>query len=148
MDIKEFKAGFRTLDFSISDTTDCSLYSYGTHRVQPFTTDTFSFDLLGKLAVEGLLQKVQLNPSADYYAIGSFPFDEGITAFMIGEYEDEQVACWVVEYEGIKTQPGKEKLLHVTTKVENGGKPVMSGERATEEGFKPVEPFYLEGIWK
>jgi hypothetical protein len=66
---------------------------------------------------------------------------------VVGKYEDDQVACWVVELDGVKNQP-KGTLLHITIKVENGGKPVMSGLRATEKGYEKVEPFYIEGEWK
>jgi hypothetical protein len=66
---------------------------------------------------------------------------------VVGMYEDDQVACYVVELDGITNQP-KGTLLHITTKVENGGKPVMSGIRATENGYEKVEPFYLDGVWK
>lgn len=66
---------------------------------------------------------------------------------VIGKYEDDQVACWVIEWENHTKQP-KGTLLHITTKVTNGGKPVMSGLRATEKGFEEVKPFYLEGVWK
>lgn len=66
---------------------------------------------------------------------------------VIGTYSDDQVSCYVVEWENYKKQPGG-TLLHITTKVENGGKPVMSGERATEKGYTKIEHSYLEGIWK
>ncbi len=66
---------------------------------------------------------------------------------VVGKYSDNQVACHIVEWEGKKKQPSG-KLLHITTRVTNGGKPVMSGERATKKGYKEVTPFYLEGAWK
>ena len=109
------------------------------------------------------LTEGKLNYTAIFFENGShmtwnygFPlqYPEGITpgdparVKAIGKYEDDQVACWVLEYEGMTTQPNNEKLLHVTTKVENGGKPVMSGQRATEQGFEAIEPFYLDGVWK
>ena len=66
---------------------------------------------------------------------------------VIGKYEDNQVQCWVVEWDEYTKQP-KGTLLHITTKVENGGKPFMSGLRATEKGYEKIKPFVLNGIWK
>lgn len=74
--------------------------------------------------------------------------DDKAEVKVVGTYEDEQVACYVVEWKTHKKQPKKETLLHVTTKVENGGKPVMSGQRATDKGFEEVKPFILKGVWK
>jgi hypothetical protein len=66
---------------------------------------------------------------------------------VVGEYSDDQVACYIVEWEGITKQP-KGTLLNITYRVSNGGKPVMSGIRATEKGYNKIKNFYLEGIWK
>lgn len=67
---------------------------------------------------------------------------------VVGKYEDEQVGCWVAKYKEHATQPGNNKLLHITTTVQNGGKPVMSGERATKFGYEKITPFILAGVWK
>jgi len=66
---------------------------------------------------------------------------------VIGVYEDDQVSCLVVEWNNKKKQPPG-TLLHVTTKVQNGGKPMMSGKRATEKGYDKTKTYFLEGIWK
>lgn len=65
---------------------------------------------------------------------------------VIGKYSDKDIACWVVEWEGKTKQPSG-TLLHITTRVDNGAKPIMSGQRATQKGYKKVEPFYIEGVW-
>lgn len=38
-------------------------------------------------------------------------------------------------------------LLHVTTFCKKGVSPVLSGKRATEKGFKPVEALEANGTW-
>jgi len=66
---------------------------------------------------------------------------------VIGKYEDDQVACWVVKYGRYTHQPSG-TLLHVTTKVTNGGKAVMSGQRATKNGYEKIKSFKLKGVWR
>ena len=66
---------------------------------------------------------------------------------VIGKYEDEQVSCWVVKYKNY-THQSNGTLLHITTKVQNGGKPAMSGQRATKLGYVPVSEFKIFGEWK
>lgn len=66
-----------------------------------------------------------------------------------GHYEDSEVGCLVVSWEGHNEQPGAApKLLHITTKCVDGAKPVLSGVRATKKGFQPCGEYELEGEWK
>ena len=114
------------------------------------------------MRLKNLLEDSKLNYTGIHFENGThmtwnygFPlvYPEGVKVGdeakvkVIGKYEDEQVACYVVEWNSHKKQP-KGTLLHVTTKVENGGKPVMSGQRATDKGFEEVKPFILKGVWK
>jgi hypothetical protein len=71
------------------------------------------------------------------------------TVSIYGRYEDEDVACFLVDFDGKLNQPSG-TLLHITTKVENGSKPVMSGLRATEhyEKIENFSPFTITGVWK
>lgn len=72
------------------------------------------------------------------------------TVVVHGIYADNDVECFIVSYETFMYQP-KGTLLHITTKVQNGAKPVMSGQRATATPSKIQyfeEPFYLTGEWK
>ncbi len=65
---------------------------------------------------------------------------------VVGFYKDDEVECWVVEWDGHKTQPNKDTLLHITTK--HKGKPVLSGKRATENGYTKMPKTHLEGVWE
>jgi len=66
---------------------------------------------------------------------------------VIGKYSDDQVACWVVQWKDYKNQPSG-KVLHITSKVQNGGKPYQSGQRASQNGYKKIDkPFYIDGVW-
>lgn len=65
---------------------------------------------------------------------------------VVGKYNDKDVSCLIVEFNGITRQP-KGTLLHITTRCENGAKPVESGLRATKKGYKKVAPYILEGVW-
>jgi hypothetical protein len=66
---------------------------------------------------------------------------------VIGYYEDEDVSCYIVEYEGIQKQP-KGTLLHITIETKNGVPPVQSGLRATKNGYKKIDKFQVLGIWR
>lgn len=80
------------------------------------------------------------------YPEGVSPGDEA-TVTVFGKYEDDDVGCWVMTWNGHDKQP-KGTLLHATFKVENGAKPVMSGQRATANGFERITPFKKTGIWR
>jgi len=118
------------------------------------------------MKLEQLFEKQKLNYTGIFFKNGThmtwnygLPLErpEGVESGdkikvkVIGSYEDEQVACNIIELNINntihKTQPNKTTLLHVTTKVENGGKPVMSGQRATKNGYEKITPFYLDGVW-
>ncbi len=70
-----------------------------------------------------------------------------VTLTVVGNYEDDEVSCMVVRL-GVANKQPKGTLLHITTKVAQGAKPVMSGLRATEKGFDKVKPYTIEGKWK
>lgn len=115
------------------------------------------------MRLQKLTEKRKLNYTGIFFKNGThmtwhygFPLErpdgvsEGDTTKVkvIGEYEDDQVKCLVVEWENHKKQPNDKTLLHITTEVRNGGKPVMSGQRATKYGYEKVKPYYLDGVWK
>ena len=67
---------------------------------------------------------------------------------VIGEYEDDDVACLIVTWNGETNQP-KGTLLHITTKKENGVGSVESGRRATKNGYDKIDkPYTVKGVWK
>jgi len=74
--------------------------------------------------------------------------DEGMSAVVrvVGKYEDNEVACLVVEWEGEKFS--REGIyLHITTKALI--EPYYSGVRATQNGWEALaQPYYLLGTWK
>ncbi len=82
--------------------------------------------------------------------IPTFPdgIREGMSAIVkvVGEYEDAEVACLVVEWEGHKFSRS-DVYLHITTKALIA--PYYSGVRATQNGWEALErPYYLLGHWK
>jgi len=65
---------------------------------------------------------------------------------VVGKYEDEEVACFIVEWEE-KSKTDIGIYLHITTKAKI--EPYYSGIRATENGWKYLDrPYYLKGIWR
>ena len=68
---------------------------------------------------------------------------------ILGRYDDEDVSCWICEFNDHYTQP-KGTLLHITIETRNGAKPVMSGLRATQNPDNIVQciPFKVQGQWK
>lgn len=69
------------------------------------------------------------------------------TVTIIGKYSDKDVSCLIVEWNGITNQPSG-KLLHITTRCENGVSPSESGVRATKYGYQKVEQYQIKGVWK
>jgi len=63
---------------------------------------------------------------------------------VVGEYEDNEVACLIVEWQDIKYSY-QNTLLHITTKALIN--PKYSGIRATQNGYKAIKPYFLEGVW-
>lgn len=72
---------------------------------------------------------------------------EKVTLTVVGEYKDAEVSCLVVKL-GVTAKQPKGTLLHITTNVADGAKPVMSGLRATEMGYDKVKPYTINGVWK
>jgi hypothetical protein len=66
---------------------------------------------------------------------------------VVGEYKDNEVECLIVKLGELEKQPSG-TLLHITTKVYEGGKPVMSGLRATKKGYQEIENYTIKGIWE
>jgi hypothetical protein len=62
-----------------------------------------------------------------------------VEVVVIGKYEDDDVACDIVKVVlpngKVLTNQGSGTLLHMTTKVGEGISPVLSGVRATENGY-------------
>jgi len=69
------------------------------------------------------------------------PVPEGteVKLFVVGKYQDNDVACDIVEVElpnGERlTHQGSGTVLHVTTFCQEGVSPVQSGLRATKNGW-------------
>jgi len=106
---------------------------------------------LSKLNYTGIFLKDGTHMTFNYGLPLEYPKDikSGDKAILkvVGEYSDDQVSCLVVEWNGIKKQPSG-TLLHITTKVQNGGKPVQSGQRATKNGYNKITPYKLNGVWR
>lgn len=65
---------------------------------------------------------------------------------VLGQYEDEEVACFIVRWKGLSHNP-QETLLHITTKALIEAQ--YSGIRATKNGWKELDaPYILKGVWK
>ena len=73
---------------------------------------------------------------------------DNVTLTVVGNYEDKEVSCLVVKLGVIDKQPNKDTLLHITTKVAQGAKPIMSGIRATEHGYSKIKHYTIDGVWK
>lgn len=71
---------------------------------------------------------------------------ENAKVIVVGKYNDKDVSCLIVTYNGITHQPCG-TLLHITTRFDNGVKPVESGRRATKNGYKKIEHYELNGFW-
>jgi len=71
---------------------------------------------------------------------------DGAIVKIVGEYEDEEVACLIVHWQE-QTHNPQGVYLHITTKANIA--PYYSGLRATEQGYYIYEkPYYLLGSWK
>jgi len=82
----------------------------------------------------------EFNPGKCELPQGISEGDE-VTLLRVGKYSDEDVECLIVRLVlpgsvngKIQKQPSG-TLLHITTRCENGVKPVESGLRATEKGY-------------
>ncbi len=65
---------------------------------------------------------------------------------VVGEYEDEEVACLIVRWQDVVYNP-QNVYLHITTKALI--EPQYSGIRATKNGWKVIKTsYFLHGIWQ
>jgi len=64
---------------------------------------------------------------------------------VVGEYEDNEVACFIVRWNDFSHNPQKD-FLHITTKALIP--PQYSGIRATKNGWNYLKkPYILKGVW-
>ena len=104
-----------------------------------------------KVTYTGIFYENELHTTWHFDPINQPTFPQGIKEGdyaiikVVGEYEDSEVACLIVEWRGIKYNP-QSILLHITTKALI--EPKYSGIRATQNGYRAIEPYFLKGVWR